>query len=275
MSSTAYYPYTPSLILAVIGVGLNCALFAIHAFRLSRSQAWDGIYMLIGALFQAMGLGARVFSSENVHSYGAYGAQRVFLVLGPTLCMLTVNLTQVKMMRCLRSENLGLLPAQFRLPIYLFFNVALLCVQTIGVMMFALTQDIPLLESASKILIASYITQMLFWVFTLVENIFWSIRFKRSSSSSDTQLMMPNWKRYNQLFGLAISIIATGRNLMRLTEIGMGGDGFLTVNEWASYAFDYYQVVVVLMVWGIFYLPGICKEVEFKNVHQAVQSYEC
>ena len=50
MSSTAYYPYTPSLIPAVIGVGIYCALFAIHAVRMCRSQAWDGSYMLIAAL---------------------------------------------------------------------------------------------------------------------------------------------------------------------------------------------------------------------------------
>ena len=50
MPSTAYYAYTPSLIPAVIGVGIYCALFAMHAVRMCRSQAWDGSYMLIAAL---------------------------------------------------------------------------------------------------------------------------------------------------------------------------------------------------------------------------------
>lgn len=292
MSSTDYYAYTPSLIPAVIGVGIYCALFAAHALRLFRSLAWDGSYMLIGALgkeqlspmlnylptdiliVQAMGLGARVFSSSNAHDFGAFGAQYVFLLLGPTLCMVTVNLTQVKMMRCLRTENLGLLPAKLRLPIYLSVNITLLLLQSIGAVIVALTHNITLLGSATKILTASYVCQMIFWMFTLAENILWSIRFGRSSSAN-TQLMMPHWKRYNQLFGLAISIVAMGRNMVRLTMLGMGPDGMMTVNEWPSYAFDFYQTAIILLAWGIFYLPGVCKEVEFKNVHQALQSYEC
>ncbi|CAI7587215.1 unnamed protein product [Penicillium viridicatum] len=274
MSSTTYYAYTPSLILAVVGVGIYCALFASHALRVWSFKAWDGTYMLMGALVQAMGLGARVYSSGDTDSFGAYGVQNLFLLLGPTLCMVTVNLTQVKMMRCLRSENFGLLPAQFRLPIYLTSNILLLLLQAIGAMIIALTHKPALIGSAMKILTASYVCQMIFWMFTLAENIFWSFRFGRSSFAN-TQLMMPHWKRYNQLFGLAISIVAMGRNMVRLTQMGMGPDGFLTVNEWASYAFDFYQTAIILLAWGIFYLPGICKEIEFQNVHQALQNYEC
>ena len=220
-----------------------------------------------------MGLGARVYSSEDIDSFGAYGAQNVFLLLGPTLCMLTVNITQVKMMRCLKSEKMGLVPARFRLPTYLISNIALLLLQMIGSVILALTHRVALIESATKILIASYVCQMVFWLFTLVENIVWSIRFGRSSSNN--QSMMPHWKRYNQLFGLAISIVALGRNLVRMTQLGMGPNGFLTVNEWPSYAFDFYQIAVVLLAWGIFYLPGVCKDIEFKHVHHAMQYYEC
>lgn len=292
MSSTSYYAYTPSLVLAVVGVGIYCALFASHALRVWRFKAWDGSYMLIGALgkeqldpmlnclltniliVQAMGLGARVYSSEDTDNFGAYGVQNLFLLLGPTLCMITVNLTQVKMMRCLRSENLGLLPAQFRLPVYLTSNILLLLLQGIGAVIIALTHKPALIGSAMKILTASYVCQMIFWMFTFAENIFWSFRFGRSSFAN-TQLMMPHWKRYNQLFGLAISIVAMGRNMTRLTQMGMGPDGFLTVNEWTSYAFDFYQTAIILLAWGIFYLPGICKEIEFQNVHQALQNYEC
>jgi hypothetical protein len=187
--------------------------------------------------------------------------------------MLTVNITQVKMMRCLKSDNMGLVPACFRLPTYLFFNIVLLLLQMIGSIILAVTHKVALIESATKVLLASYICQMMFWIFTLGENIVWSIRFGRPSAGN--QSMMPHWKRYNQLFGLAISIVAVGRNLVRLTQLGMGPNGFLNVNEWPSYAFDFYQTGVILLAWGIFYLPGICKEIEFKRVHQALHNYEC
>lgn len=50
MASTTYYAYAPSLIPAVIGVGLYFALFAGHAIRMYRARAWYGTYMVIGAL---------------------------------------------------------------------------------------------------------------------------------------------------------------------------------------------------------------------------------
>ncbi|KAJ5920338.1 hypothetical protein N7516_011196 [Penicillium verrucosum] len=230
MSSTSYYAYTPSLILAVVGVGIYCALFASHALRVWRFNAWDGSYMLMGALVQAIGLGARVYSSEDTDRFGAYGVQNLFLLLGPTLCMVTVNLTQEN--DALFEVRKHWSSAQFRLPIYFTTNLLLLLLLGIGAMIIALTHKPALIGSAMKILTASYVCQMIFWMFTLAENILWGFRFGRSSFAN-AQMMMPHWKRYNQLFGLAISIVAMGRNMTRLTQMGM-------VNEWTSYAFDFY-----------------------------------
>lgn len=50
MASDNYYPYTPSLIPAVVGVGLYFALFTVHLVRIYQTQAWDGTYMLAAAL---------------------------------------------------------------------------------------------------------------------------------------------------------------------------------------------------------------------------------
>ncbi|KAJ5332039.1 uncharacterized protein N7506_005822 [Penicillium brevicompactum] len=264
MASDDYYPYTPSLIAAVIGVGLYFALFAVHFVRIYHTRAWDGTYMLAGALMQAMGLGARVYSSKDPSSFGAHGAQYVLLLLGPTLCMFTVNVTQVKMMRCLNSENLGAIPVPLRLPTYLIINTALLLLQMVGSVILAVTHRVALLETATKILTASYVCQMVFWLSVLGDSIIWRIRFGRSPSSNPPR--MAHWKYYAQLFDLAISIVALGRSLMRLTQLGMGPEGFLTVTEWPNYAFDFYQPAVILLAWGVFYLPGICREIAFKNV---------
>ncbi|CAG8422440.1 unnamed protein product [Penicillium salamii] len=272
MDSMDSYPYRPSLIPAVIGVGLYFALFAGHAVRILRTKAWDGLYMLAGALAQAMGLGARVYSSKDVNSMGAYGAQYVLLLLGPTLCMLTVNATQVRMMRCLSSVDFGVIPAQFMLPTYLTVNTLLLLLQVTGSTILVVARREALIVTATKILIASYVCQMIFWLFTLAENIFWRIRFGRSLRSTPSR--MARWKYYTKLFDLAISIVALGRNLTRLTQLGMGPNGFLTVHEWPSYAFDFYQTGVILLAWGVFYLPGGCKEIQFKNVTRSTPADE-
>lgn len=217
-----------------------------------------------------MGLGARVYSSEDQDSFGAYGAQYVLLFMGPTLVMFTVNITQVKFMHCLKSDKLGIIPARFRFPIYLTPNIAFLLIQVVGAVILVITHKTSLSNTATDILKGSYGGQLIFWLFTMVENLVWSIRFKRSPAGKDNTLI-PHWTRYNQLFGLAIAIIALGRNLMRLTELSMASNSFLVVNEWPSYAFDYYQTGVVLIMWDIFYLPGVCRGLAITNMLHAAK----
>ncbi|RMZ85804.1 hypothetical protein DV737_g387, partial [Chaetothyriales sp. CBS 132003] len=113
------------------------------------------------------------------------------------------------------------------------------------------------IESGGKAVIASYVAQMLFWAYLLAENTYFSIRLGRwikKDPERRTTIRLSHWKWWNQLFGLSVSIIGFGRNLVRLTALG--GVEFLLVNEWTEYAFDGYQLAVVLFAWGVFYLPG-------------------
>ena len=44
---------------------------------------------------------------------------------------------------------------------------------------------------------------------------------------------------------------------MQLTALG--GVQYLLINEWTNYAFDFYQMAVVMLAWGVFYLPSLLK----------------
>lgn len=50
MNSTAYYPYTPDVPFAIIGVGIYTVLAGIHAFQVVSKEAWDGSFMVLGCL---------------------------------------------------------------------------------------------------------------------------------------------------------------------------------------------------------------------------------
>lgn len=115
-----------------------------------------------------------------------------------------------------------------------------------------------------KLKTAIFVIQIVFWGFTFVENIHIMSRVSRHRSEAIRE-RIPKWKYWNQLFGLAISVIALGRNVMRLTMDG--GVEFLNVNEWPSYAFDGYQMVVVMGAWAIWYLPEKCHEALCKGTY--------
>ena len=48
---------------------------------------------------------------------------------------------------------------------------------------------------------------------------------------------------------------------------GGGGIEFLVQNEWPSYAFDGFQMGVVLGAWAVWYLPGWLREVADRVVY--------
>lgn len=169
--------------------------------------------------------------------------------------MFSVNLTQIEFARTLDADKLCWIPISWQQPLYFSINTVLILIQAVGGIMTVGSTSISTISIGSKITIAVYVIQTVFWGFIFAENICMTIRLKRHPTEPSKHAMA-NWKRWNQLFGLSTSIIAFGRNIMRLTMAG--GIEFLIENEWPSYAFDGFQMVVVLGAWAIWYLPGKC-----------------
>ncbi|PWY90411.1 hypothetical protein BO94DRAFT_584422 [Aspergillus sclerotioniger CBS 115572] len=257
--TTAYYAYTPSAIPAIIGVGIYCTLAAVHSLRVISTKAWDGSFMIFGSFFQAMGCGARILSSHNKYEKGAWAAQYVLLIWGPALVMFTVNLTSVEFTKAIGAEKKVLIKPRIARPLYFTINTILFLLLSIGVVM-KVTAATEKLQMGTTLTKAGLIIQLLFWLFTFIENLVMTIRLGRDPSKESLEVV-PQWKRWNQLLGLATSIIAMGHNVVQLTQMGMASDGFMNATEWPAYAFDIYQLAVVLGAWGIWYLPGRCQAV--------------
>ncbi|KAK4495852.1 hypothetical protein PRZ48_013120 [Zasmidium cellare] len=248
-------PYDPSLPPAAVAVGLFAVMVGLHVLRLIMTRTWDNIFMVIGGLFQLAGYSARLYLSQNVCSKGAYGAQAVLLLLGPSALMFTVTLTHTEYIKALNAEKLCWLPIRMQRPLYFCFNFLCIFVQGAGGIDMAAASERGLAEAGGKIKIASFVAQMVFWIFIAVENGWVTYRYgamlrrAERNGQAETGMAVPDiksgftkYKLWSQLFGLAISIIV-GRNLMRLTELGVD---FLKNNEWPGYAFDGYQMVVVM-----------------------------
>lgn len=209
---------------------------------------------------QTTGYIARAYSTQNVCDQHSYAAQAILLLLGPTLLMFTVTLSHTAFLRALHADDFCWVPIRFQRPIYLGVNLACFIIQLAGGIELGVAQTRHIAETGSKLKIAAYVIQMVFWGYILAENTTVMIRLgnaiKRAHKASLTQMSsmtnnasgvlltaerFPHFKRWSQLIGLAISIIGFGRNLMRLTELGVA---FLQNNEWTGYAFDGFQVCI-------------------------------
>ncbi|PLB43219.1 hypothetical protein P170DRAFT_431175 [Aspergillus steynii IBT 23096] len=259
MSDTAYYVYTPNPILAIIGVGVYCTLTAMHIFRVTSTKAWDGSFMALGSFFLAMGCGARIMSSHDIHDKGAWAAQKVLLLWGPNMLMFTVHLSHAEFVKALHAEKHVFVGPRIARPLYFALNTVLFLLMMFSIVMLVTTSDDGKKPLYTTLVKASLIIQLIFWLVTFVENAWLSIRLRRHPTTESIEVI-PSWKRWNQLFGLAISILAMGHNVVQMQMLGEA-KGFMASAEWAAYAFDIYQSGVVLLGWGIWYLPGRCRAV--------------
>jgi hypothetical protein len=166
--------------------------------------------------------------------------------------MFSVNLTQIEFARVLEGETFCWIPISWQPALYSVLNAVLMIVQLVGGVMSTASSSIETIEAGTKITIVIYVIQLLFWLFSLAENTYMTTKLRRQPTEACNS-KLPHWKRWSQLFGLSVSIIAVGRNVMRLTMAG--GIAFLVDNEWPSYVFDGYQMAIVLSAWAVWYLP--------------------
>lgn len=185
--------------------------------------------------------------------------------------MLSVNLTQTNFARALEAEQLCWVPLQWQKSLYLSLNTVLIILQAVGGIMTVASTSITTITIGGKMTIAIYVIQTVFWGFTFAENVCMTIRLGRRPTETSTG-PLKKWKSWNQLFGLTTSIIGFGRNVMCLTMAG--GIAFLVENEWPSYAFNGYQMIVVLGAWAIWYLPEKCEAVTDKRTYRSLTRLE-
>lgn len=114
------------------------------------------------------------------------------------------------------------------------------------------SSPIETIKARTKITIAIHVMQLLLWLFALAENTHMTTKLRRHPTEA-CHSKVPHWKCWSQLFGLFMSIVAAGRNLMRWSMAV--GVAFLVDIEWSLYVFDGSQMMIVLGAWAIWYLP--------------------
>lgn len=185
--------------------------------------------------------------------------------------MFSVNLIQTEFTRVLDAEEFCWIPISWQSALYLGVNAVLTIIQLVGDVMTTAYSSVGTIETGTRLTIAIYVIQLFFWLFTLAEHIYMTTKMRRQPTEA-CKSKLPHWKRCSQLFGLSVSIIAVGRNVMRLTMAG--GVAFLVQNEWPSYAFDGYQMVIVLSAWAIWYLPEKFRKVGSRTSYLSLTGLE-
>ncbi|OOO07677.1 RTA-like protein [Aspergillus oryzae] len=252
MNSTAYYPYTPDVPFAIIGVGVYTVLAGIHAFQVVSKEAWDGSFMVLGCLAQAMGCGARLISSWDIHDKLSWAAQKLLLLWGPALIMFTICLSSTEFTKTYKPKRF--VPPWIARPLYFALNSVLFLLMSLAAFMEVATAEHEV-HAGHKLLRAVFIIRLLFWTFILLGN---------TASHNDHQCqpgnnvhMKPRFEQY-YLVLQDFFIVAFIHNIIQLVRLYSGPDGFMNATEWPLYALDILLGTRPLLEWKIWYWSGGC-----------------
>ncbi|KAF5855306.1 hypothetical protein ETB97_009465 [Aspergillus alliaceus] len=143
--------------------------------------------------------------------------------------MFTVNLTAAEFTKALRAEKQVFLNPRNARPLYFILNAVISLLLSLGIIMNVTATDKHKVDAGDTFLKISLVTQLIFWLFAFNDNAVMSFWLGRNPSKESLEVM-PKWKRWNQSFRMAISIIALGHNVMQLTQISMS-DGFMSTTD--------------------------------------------
>ncbi|KAE8152926.1 hypothetical protein BDV25DRAFT_127550 [Aspergillus avenaceus] len=226
-------------------------LAALHIFRVASTKAWDRIFMALGSFSPTIGRGARILSSHIIYNKGSWAAQKALLLWGPNMLIFTVHLTHTEFVKALHAESHVVSKPWIARPLYFTLNTILFLLMIFSVTMLVTTSDESKERQYTNLLKASLINTWL------------NFRLPHHVAIESIE-GIPKWNQWNQRFGRVPSIIAIGHNVVWM-QLLREADGFIARTEWTAYAFDIDQSTVVLLGWGIWYLPARCKAVVGKQ----------
>ncbi|KAB8226439.1 hypothetical protein BDV33DRAFT_197438 [Aspergillus novoparasiticus] len=254
MTSTSYYPYTPDVLFAIIGVVVYTILAGIHAFQVVSKEAWDGSFMVLGCLAKAMGCGARLISSWDIHDKLSWAAQKLLLLWGPALIMFTVSLSSTEFAKTYKANSF--VPPRIARPLYFSLNTVLFLLMSLSAFMEVATAENEV-QAGHKLLRAVLIIRLVFWAFILLDNT--ASHNDHHCKPGDNVHLTPKSEEYYHVLQDFL-FIAFIHNIIQLLRLYSGPDGFMNATEWPLYAFDIYLGTRPLLEWRIWYWSGESKK---------------
>ena len=128
------YHYEPSLVAAT----LFCALFAVssvlHSYQMIRTRAMYMLPLLIGAIVEAVGFGARIGSSIESPDFTLtpYIIQAILILIAPALLAATVYMVLGYIILAVEGERHSMIKEKFLTKIFVIGDIFSFMIQSTG-----------------------------------------------------------------------------------------------------------------------------------------------
>ncbi|CAO2655149.1 Nn.00g102130.m01.CDS01 [Neocucurbitaria sp. VM-36] len=245
------YRYVPSLAGAIIALILFFIMALLHLYQFLRLKNRIIIFVVLGALCEIGGFGARIGSHFNDQGWAPFIIQGTLLLVGPLFFAATIYMMLGRTIRLADGEDVSLIPARWYTRIFVTADVATLIIQGLGASIMG-TMKLALALAGEKIVIAGLSLQVATFVVFLVAAVDFQVRMNRKAThrpytNTTNSSSAGSWKKMIYIL-YSVSALILIRCIFRLIEYSMGNASYLMSHEWTLYVFDTVPMLLVLVL---------------------------
>ncbi|KAF2027425.1 RTA1-domain-containing protein [Setomelanomma holmii] len=238
------YRYVPTLVGAIIALIIFLIMALLHLWQYLKLRKSIIIYVVLGALCEVGGFGARISSHFDNEEWGSFIVQGVLLLVGPLFFAATIYMMLGRTIRSAGGEDISLIKPKWYTRIFVTVDITTLIIQGLGSSIMG-TMKLNLALAGEKIVIAGLALQVATFIVFLVASIDFHIRMNRKAVSSATAV--GDWRKMLWIL-YSVSALILLRCTFRLIEYAMGNAAYLIAHEWTLYTFDAVPMFLVLVL---------------------------
>ncbi|KAJ5098130.1 hypothetical protein N7532_005131 [Penicillium argentinense] len=253
-----YSYYVPNKIVAIVFAAIFIVLTALHMWRIIATRQWFGIAIIIGGLFEIVGLAARAYGHSHLNQLGPFIVQYVLVLLAPILYTAAVYMFLGRLIRVSGHPKLSFIRINWITKIFVVGDILCFLVQAFGGVSLANLANSKASDTAHKVdiaknvILAGLALQVIFFlIFTLCSVIF----HVRVSKRGIAETVDPTLHINIMLLSIYVTaFLITGRNVYRLVEYKSGTSGYLQEHEWPTYGLDVGLMALFMVITFFWYL---------------------
>lgn len=247
------YLYDPSIGAA----GAFIALFGIttiaQCYWMYRYRSIYYIPMLVGSLFEVVGMIVRIVSTKNPTVIAPFAVQLLFVLLAPLLFAASMYMTLSQLLKFLNSPEVSLIPSKVSTKLFVTGDIVSFLLQAAGGGMQAVEGDENTRKVGRVIIIIGLVVQLVFFCTFIFVTFISEIRlYKRNTprNPGKVQWQYIIWELY---WCSAFILI---RSIFRVVEFAQGWTGELQSKEYYFYVLDILMMFLLMVLVSVIH-PGM------------------
>ncbi|KAL0935967.1 rta1 domain-containing protein [Colletotrichum truncatum] len=248
-----FYHYEPSMVAAVIFIGVFGISALLHIWQLTRARTWYFIPFVIGCFFEAVGYVGRAMSAKEAPDYtkNPYIIQSILLLLGPALFAASIYMILGRLINLLDAGNYSLIRPKWLTKVFVLGDVLSFFAQSGGGGMLATAKDRDSVKKGENIIVGGLGIQVLFFGFFMIVTLVFHLRLSRNPTPKTHTIDTP-WKGLLWVL-YATSLLIMVRSVFRVAEYVEGKEGELQSKEMYIYIFDALLMGITAMLFNWFH----------------------